>query len=132
MARPALGYNVVTATLKLERANMERFEAYLKSTKSDYHTKNSYIVNTVDSIVQNINTGDNAAKAEFVLQLLPFATPRKQIKSTDASACKCAVVSVKLREETHETAVNIAQSLGFSFSDMVRRCILRDVTMAGF
>lgn len=132
MARPQLNYTVVTATLKLEKENMRRFEAYLKSPQSEYHTKNSYIFNKVEHIVNSIKHADKNVKIGFVLDLLQYATPRKQIKDMDKSAFKCAVVSVKLKADTHAEAVALAQELGFSFSDMVRRCILKDVTEAGY
>ena len=132
MARPSLEYKDVTATLKMEKENMKRFETYLRDKNTTYHSKNSYIFNKVEDVVETLKDADQMTKNGFVLELLPYATPRKQIKDIDKKASKCAVASVKLKEETHDKAVALAQELGFSFSDMVRRCILKDVTEAGF
>lgn len=133
MSRPPLEYSVVTATLKLEKDNMRRYENYLHSKDAKSHTKNNHIFNLVEDMVAYFKNADDKDKLSFLAELIPYATPRKKMNDdSDEGAFKCAVVSVKLKEDTYREAIQIVQNLGFSFSDIVRRLIMKDVIEAGF
>ena len=121
--RPRLYKNYATTTLKLEHHTMVDFVKFL-----DGKSKNSYIVEKIVWLRTFFNESSDEDKVKLMIELVPYATRRKLIGAdVEAERRKDCVVSVKCEKEDYEVVVLEAGKLGLSFSEIIRRLIIKDI-----
>lgn len=124
--RPRLYKNYSSTTLKLEHNTMQDFVAML-----DGKSKNSYIVEKISWLKTFFINADEKEKLEFMISLVPFASRRKLTGiNVESDKRKESVVSVKCEKEDYDVVVDEAGKLGLSFSEIIRRMIIRDIELA--
>lgn len=123
IVRPRLYKNYTTTTLKLEHQTMEDFVRLL-----DGKSKNSYIVDKIVELRAFFEQSSDEEKIKFMVELVPYASRRKltgvDIESEKRKEC---VVSVKCEKEDYDVVVLEAGKLGLSFSEIIRRLIIKDI-----
>ena len=121
--RPRLYKNYATTTLKLEEHTMKDFMKMLNGK-----SKNSYIVEKVVWLRDFFNNATDKEKVDYIVDLIPYASRRK-LTGTDVEVDKRKemVVSVKCEKEDYTVVVTEAGKLGLSFSELIRRIIIKDI-----
>ena len=121
--RPRLYKDYSTTTLKLEHNTLRRFMRML-----DGKSRNSYMVKKVVELREFFENSTQEEKMKLVLDLMPYASRRK-IAGTDVEIDKRkdCVVSLKCEKCDYEVVVREAGKLGLSFSEIMRRLIIRDI-----
>lgn len=121
--RPKLYKNYVTTTLKLEQKTMSDFSVIL-----DGRSKNSYIVEKIIYLRHFFETASDVEKIEFVVSIMPYASRRKLTGAdVEVDKRKECVVSVKCEKEDYDVVAKHAGELGLSFSEIIRRLIIKDI-----
>lgn len=121
--RPRLYKNYATTTLKLEQHTMVDFVKILNGK-----SKNSYIVEKIVWLREFFEHADDKEKVDLMIELVPYSSRRKLTGATvESEKRKEAVVSVKCEKEDYEIVVREAGKLGLTFSEIIRRLIVRDI-----
>lgn len=121
--RPKLYKNYATTTLKLEQHTMTDFIKMLNGK-----SKNSYIVEKIVWLREFFERASDVEKVNFMIELVPYSSRRKLTGATiESEKRKEAVVSVKCEKEDYEIVVREAGKLGLTFSEIIRRVILKDI-----
>lgn len=121
--RPKLYKNYATTTLKLEQHTMTDFIKMLNGK-----SKNSYIVEKIVWLREFFERASDVEKVNFMIELVPYSSRRKLTGATiESEKRKEAVVSVKCEKEDYEIVVREAGKLGLTFSEIIRRLILKDI-----
>lgn len=121
--RPKLYKNYATTTLKLEQHTMTDFIKMLNGK-----SKNSYIVEKIVWLREFFERASDVEKVNFMIELVPYSSRRKLTGATiESEKRKEAVVSVKCEKEDYEIVVREAGKLGLTFSETIRRLILKDI-----
>ena len=121
--RRKLYKDYITTTLKLERRTMEDFTNFLNGK-----SKNSYIVEKISELKDFFARATENDKIDFLVNLMPYASRRKLTGAdVEIEKRKECVVSVKCEKEDYEVVVSEAGKLGLSFSEIIRRIIIRDI-----
>ena len=121
--RPKLYKNYAKTTLKLEQHTMTDFIKMLNGK-----SKNSYIVEKIVWLREFFERASDVEKVNFMIELVPYSSRRKLTGATiESEKRKEAVVSVKCEKEDYEIVVREAGKLGLTFSEIIRRVILKDI-----
>lgn len=123
--RPKIYKNHTMTTLKLEHKTMNDLIAFL-----DGKSKNSYIVEKIVYLRNFFESASDLDKAEFMIKLIPYSSRRKltgaDIEKDKRKEC---VVSIKCEKEDYDYVSSEAGSLGLSFSEIIRRLIIKDIEL---
>lgn len=121
--RPRLYKDYITTTLKLEQKTMNDFSVMLNG-----RSKNSYIVEKIVYLREFFEKASDKEKIEFVVNIMPYASRRKLTgANVETDKRKECVVSVKCEKEDYEIVTKHAGTLGLSFSEIIRRLIIKDI-----
>ena len=121
--RPRLYKNYATTTLKLEQHTMVDFVKMLNGK-----SKNSYIVEKIVWLREFFEHADDKEKVNLMIELVPYSSRRKLTGATiEEDKRKEAVVSVKCEKEDYEIVVAEAGKLGLTFSEIIRRLIVKEI-----
>lgn len=121
--RPRLYKDYITTTLKLEQKTMNDFSVMLNG-----RSKNSYIVEKIVYLREFFEKASDKEKIEFVVSIMPYASRRKLTgANVETDKRKECVVSVKCEKEDYEIVTKHAGALGLSFSEIIRRLIIKDI-----
>lgn len=121
--RPRLYKDYATTTLKLEDNTMKDFMKMLNGK-----SKNSYIVEKIVWLRDFFTNSTDKEKMDFVIELIPYASRRKMTGAdVEVDKRKEKVVSIKCEKEDYNLVVSEAGKLGLSFSEIIRRIIIKDI-----
>lgn len=121
--RPRLYKNYATTTLKLEQHTMTDFMRMLNGK-----SKNSYIVEKIVWLREFFKNANDEEKVKFMIELVPYSSRRKLTGAAiETDRRKEAVVSVKCEKEDYDIVVKEAGKLGLTFSEIIRRLIIKDI-----
>lgn len=121
--RPKIYQNHTMTTLKLEHKTMEDLKIFLNGK-----SKNSYIVEKIVYLKDFFKSASDSDKADFMVQLLPYSSRRKLTGADiERDKRKECVVSIKCEKEDYDIVSREAGKLGLSFSEIIRRLIIKDI-----
>lgn len=111
----------ITATLKISE---DLGKAFTEKLAGD--SKNGWVLDLLNTLQVKLQDADYADI--YFHGMLKYAQGRKRIGVTnEKNKVKKFIVSVKVKKETYFAVMDVAQDYGLTFSELVRREIVRMV-----